>query len=159
MYFTCLEGSGRFNLSYFTCAGRLWEAQSVVFYMCWKVGGSISRILRVWKAPGSSICRVLRVRKAPGGSICRIPRVFGHFCFKMIEKACISFTFEACQGLPRLKPSNLLASSLILSFGRLEVTNVSRIVALGSSICRILRGLEALGDPTSNEPVGPGGSA
>ena len=31
------------------------------------------------------------------------------------------------------------------SLGGLEVTNVSRIVALGGSICRILRGLEAPG--------------
>ena len=45
------------------------------------------------------------------------------------------------------------------SFGGLEVTNVSRIVALGGSICRILRGLEAPGGPTSNHAVRPGGSA
>ena len=32
----------------------------------------------------------------------------------------------------------------------LEVTNVWRIVALGSSKCRILRGLEAPGAPDSN---------
>ena len=31
-YFTCLEDSGRLNVSYFTCAGRLWEAKSIVFY-------------------------------------------------------------------------------------------------------------------------------
>ena len=46
-----------------------------------------------------------------------------------------------------------------LDLRRLEVTNVSRIVALGGSICRILRGLEAPGGPASNQPVRPGGSA
>ena len=45
------------------------------------------------------------------------------------------------------------------SFGRLEVTNVSRIVALGGSICRIQRGLEGRGGPISNEAKDPGGSA
>ena len=49
-YVTCPEGSGRLNLTYFTCPGRFWEAQSVVFDVCWKaLGGSICRILRVWK--------------------------------------------------------------------------------------------------------------
>ena len=45
------------------------------------------------------------------------------------------------------------------SFGRLGVTNVSRIVALGGSICRILRGLEAPGGPGSNGLYRLGGSA
>ena len=46
-----------------------------------------------------------------------------------------------------------------LDMGRLEVTNVSRVVALGGSICRSLRGLEVPGGPASNEAVRPGGSA
>ena len=41
----------------------------------------------------------------------------------------------------------------------LEAPNVSRIVGLGGSICRILQGLEAPGGPTSHEAVTPGGSA
>ena len=41
----------------------------------------------------------------------------------------------------------------------LEMTNVSRIVALGGSICRLLRGLEAPRGPTSSGVKGPGGSA
>ena len=39
------------------------------------------------------------------------------------------------------------------------MTNVLRIVALGGSICSILRGPEAPGGPTSNQPCVPGGSA
>ena len=27
------EGSGRLNVSYFTCAARVWEAKCVVFYV------------------------------------------------------------------------------------------------------------------------------
>ena len=37
--------------------------------------------------------------------------------------------------------------------------NVSRSLALGGSICRVLRGSEALGGRPSNEAVTPGGSA
>ena len=37
------------------------------------------------------------------------------------------------------------------------MTNVSRIVALGGSICRILGGLEAPGGPGSNGLGGAGG--
>ena len=39
------------------------------------------------------------------------------------------------------------------------MTNVSRIVALVGSMCRILRGLEAPGGPDSNQPNRLGGSA
>ena len=42
---------------------------------------------------------------------------------------------------------------------RLEVTNVSRIVALGGSTYRILRRLEAPGRATFRRPSVPGGSA
>ena len=45
------------------------------------------------------------------------------------------------------------------SFGGLEVTNVSNIVVVGGSICRVLRGLEAPGGPASNDAVAGGGSA
>ena len=37
--------------------------------------------------------------------------------------------------------------------------NASRIVVLGGSICRILRGLDAPGGPAFNQAVRPGGSA
>ena len=52
--FTCLEGSGRLNVSYSTCL----EAQNVEkYFICsvlgWKaLGVKISRILCVWKALG-----------------------------------------------------------------------------------------------------------
>ena len=36
------------------------------------LGGSIYRILRVWRSLGGSICRMLRVWKALGGSVCGI---------------------------------------------------------------------------------------
>ena len=39
-----------------------------------------------------------------------------------------------------------------------DLMNVSRVLDLGGSICRVLRGPEALGDPRSNETVKPGGS-
>ena len=65
-YFTCLEGSGRLNVSYFTCL----EAQNVDKYITfawfsgWKAPGvKINRILRVWKALGGLKCRILRVWK------------------------------------------------------------------------------------------------
>ena len=38
-----------------------------------------------------------------------------------------------------------------------DFMHVSRILALGGSICRVLRGSEALGDPRSNEAVTLGG--
>ena len=77
-HLTCLGGSGRLNVSYFTCLeaqnvdkfitfawfgdGRLWEAKSVVFY----VSG------RLWEAQ----CVVFYVcRMALGGLMCRIIRV------------------------------------------------------------------------------------
>ena len=41
----------------------------------------------------------------------------------------------------------------------LDLMNVSRILALGGSICRVLRGYELPGGPVSNQPVPPGGSA
>ena len=37
--------------------------------------------------------------------------------------------------------------------------NVSRILALGGSVCRVLRGYEALGGPGINEAIRLGGSA
>ena len=37
--------------------------------------------------------------------------------------------------------------------------NISRILALGGSICRVLRGSEALGGRPSNGAMGAGGSA
>ena len=55
-YFTCLEGSGRLDLSYFTCL----EAQNVDKYItfAWFSG---------WNAPGVKINCILRVWKALGG--------------------------------------------------------------------------------------------
>ena len=40
-----------------------------------------------------------------------------------------------------------------------DLMNVSRILALGGSICRVLQGSEALGGRMSNGPERPGGSA
>ena len=40
-----------------------------------------------------------------------------------------------------------------------DLMNVSRILALGGSICRVLRVSEALGGRPSNEAMGAGGSA
>ena len=40
-----------------------------------------------------------------------------------------------------------------------DLMNVLRILVLGGSFCRILRGSEALGGTMSNEAVSPGGSA
>ena len=40
-----------------------------------------------------------------------------------------------------------------------DLMNVSRILAPGESICRVLRGSEALGGRMSNAAVAPGGSA
>ena len=40
-----------------------------------------------------------------------------------------------------------------------DLMNVSRILALGSSICNVLQGSEALGGSGANEAVSPGGSA
>ena len=40
-----------------------------------------------------------------------------------------------------------------------DLMNVSRILDLGGSICRVLRGSEALGGRPSNQAVAPGGSA
>ena len=37
-----------------------------------------------------------------------------------------------------------------------DLMNVLRILALGGSVCRVLRGSEALGGPRSNEAVKPG---
>ena len=62
---------------------------------------------------------------------------------------------------------------LICAGFELDLMNVSRILALGGSICRVLRGSEglggsicrvlqgseALGGRPSNQPVSPGGSA
>ena len=45
-----------------------------------------------------------------------------------------------------------------LEVRKLDVTNVSRIVSLGSSIYRILRRLEAPGRPDSHQPKIAGGS-
>ena len=91
-----LEGSGRLNVSYFTCL----EVQNVDKYFTfawfsgWKAPGvKINRILRVWKALGGLKCRILRVWKlktskntshlfdfsgwnAPGIKIYRILRVW-----------------------------------------------------------------------------------
>ena len=39
-----------------------------------------------------------------------------------------------------------------------ELMNVSRILVLGGSLCRVLRGSELLGAPDSNQPMRPGGS-
>ena len=56
-------------------------------------------------------------------------------------------------------PETLEASEFeVWRLWRLEVTNVSRIVSLGGSICRILRVSEAPGGPDSNVAKGPGGS-
>ena len=64
--FTCLEGSGRLNVSYFTCL----EAQNVDKYITfarfsgWNAPGiKITCILRVWKALGGLKCRILSVWK------------------------------------------------------------------------------------------------
>ena len=40
-----------------------------------------------------------------------------------------------------------------------DLMNVLRILALGGSICRVLRGSEAPGGRPSNQPKPPGGSA
>ena len=60
-----LEGSGRLNVSYFTCAGRLREAKSIVFYVSgrlWQakcvvfyVSGNSKRrkIIHIWSVLGT----------------------------------------------------------------------------------------------------------
>ena len=89
---TCLEGSGRLNLSYFTCTGRFWEAHSVVFYVSTHArtpactharthahqharmhahthahtqGGSIYRILRVLAGSGKLILSCFTCLRTP----------------------------------------------------------------------------------------------
>ena len=90
-------------------------------------------------ALGGSICRILRGLEAPGGPTSNQVVSAGGCLLKNLRS--LIWEIEAW------------------SFGRLEVTNVSRIVALGGSICRILRGLEAPGGPASNEAVAGSGSA
>ena len=127
---------------------RLWEAQRVVFYeverlqeVLWRLevtnvsrivslGGSIYCILRGLEAPGSPDSNVAKVGSGPPLKPFARLRRFG-------------------EDLRRLQDV----------FWRLEVTNVSRILALGSSKCRILRGLEAPRSPDSNGAKRPGGSA
>ena len=93
---------------------------------------NISKVL----ALGDSICRVLRGSEALGRSRFRHAKAAGG---------------SAKEG-PHVRGGSELGSYE-------DLMNVSRILALGGSICRVLRGSEALGGRPSNEAMRPGGSA
>ena len=94
---------------------------------------NVSRIVSL----GSSVCRILRVSEALGGSGTN-GLVSGS---GSAERTLLARVFEVW----RLR--------------RLEVTNVSRVVSLGGSICCILRVSEALGGSGTNGLVSGSGSA
>ncbi len=99
---------------------------------------NVSRIV----ALGGSIYRILRVSEAPGSSRFLRPGETGWVRLKNLDpRGSETLEFE------------------VWRLWRLEVTNVSRIVALGGSMYRILRGLEARGGPGSNGVKVAGGSA
>ena len=77
---------------------------------------------------------------ALGGSICRILR--GSEALGAPDSKGLLTALRARVGPPKETKDRIFGSS--------EVTNVSRIVALGGSIYRILRRLEAPGAPDSN---------
>ena len=91
---------------------------------------------------GGSICRILRGLEAPGGPNSNHAVKPGGCPFK--EPKILGL------GAREIEAS---------SFGRLEVTNVSRIVALGGSMCRNLRRLEVPGRTRFRGLNVPGGSA
>ena len=102
---------------------------------------SVGRIV----ALGGSICRILQGAGAPRSSRFRQPtRICG-------------------TGWVRLNNLGLRGSETlefeVWRFWRLEVTNVSRIVALGGSIYRILRVSEAPGSSRFRQAKLPGRSA
>ena len=121
---------------------------------------NVSRIV----ALGSSIHCILQSLEAPGGPDSNdavapglLARVFGGL--ETPEAGSDECLEDRVLGRLNLSYSTKFGSSwegqipTAFWFGvwRLEVTNVSRIVARGGSICRILRGLEAPGGPGSNQ--------